>query len=200
LWIIAVIVGLIAIALFIFWIPLDMVLNADVHGKPGLRLRFSWFFGLVSREIPGIREKPSAKKKAPSDRKKGGWRDARIMLRIIRTEGLLKRLMKLVKEVFSCFRWKETAADFKVGLGDPADTGLLFCILGPATVFLGNSGRHRINIEPYFGDDAILEGCSSGTARLRPVRLLPPFFRFAFSPPAIKAVRTLITEKWKRKK
>jgi hypothetical protein len=200
LWIIAVLAGLAVLFLFILWVPLDMVLHADTDGKLKFRLKLSWFFGMVSREFTGKKEKPAGKKKAAGARKKRRWLNARMFLKIIRTRGLLKHLKVLLRDALGCFRFRDIAAEFKIGLGDPADTGLLFAVLGPASVFLGSSEMHRINIEPSFADDAFLRGYSHGTVRLRPIRLVPPFLKFTFSRVTVKVVWTLVTDKWKRKK
>jgi len=199
LWGIVIVAGLAALILIVLYIPLEMVLNTDVYGKPKFRLRFSWLFGLVSREIIPRKEKPAEKEKAVKVRKKRGWRNARIIFRIIRTKGVPKKLIELLKDVFSCFKFRDMVADFKVGLGDPADTGLLFAIIGPATAFLGSSQLHRIRFEPSFSDDAVLQGYSHGTVRLRPIRLVPPFLKFIFSLTALRIAWALISSKWRRK-
>ena len=200
MWIIAVIAGLAALIVFILWVPLDMVLHADIDGKPKFRLRFSWLFGLVSREIAGKKEKPPRKREKARGKKKPGWGDIGVIFRILRTRGLLRQVKGLVKGVLSCLRFRDIAADFTLGLGNPADTGLLFAVLSPAAVFLGSSQVHQIRIEPSFGDDAVLQGYSQGALRLRPIRLVPPFLKFAFSLPTIRAAWTLMASKWKRKK
>jgi hypothetical protein len=199
LWVIAVLVGLAILLFLVLCVPLDMILRADVYGKPKVKLRFSWLFGLVSKEITGEKEKPAEKRKAAKGKKKRRWEDTKVIFRILRTKGVLRRLKELRKDVFSCLSFRELVADFKIGLGDPADTGLLFAIIGPATVFLGSSHSHQIRVEPSFGDDAVLQGHSHGTVRLHPIRLVPPFLKLAFSLTAIRVVKTLISSKWKTK-
>jgi hypothetical protein len=200
LWVIIAIASLAVLIFFVLCVPLDMVLRADVYGKPKVRLRFSWLFGLVSKEITGEKEKPVEKRRAAKGRKKRWWGDTRIIFRILRTKGVLRRLKELRKDLFSCLNFRNLVADFKIGLGDPADTGLLFAFLGPATVFLGSSHQHQIRLEPSFSDDAIFQGYSHGTVRVRPIRLVPPFLKFAFSLTAIRVAKTIISSKWKRKK
>ena len=200
MWIIAILAGLAVLLLFILWVPLDMVLQADFDGKPKFRLRFLWLFGLVSRDITDRKKKPEEKKKAPGAKKKRRWVDAGVMFKILRTRGFFSHIGRFIRDVLVCFRFRDIAADFKVGLGDPADTGLLFAFLGPASVFLGSSQVHQMRIEPSFGDDAILEGYSRVMVRLRPIRLVPPFFKLTFSLTTIRIAWTLITNKWKRKK
>jgi hypothetical protein len=200
LWVIAVIAALAVLLGFILWVPLDLVLHADVSEKLKFRLRFSWLFGLVSREITGEKKKPKEKRKEVKGKKKRRWGDARVIFSILRTKGLLRRLKELLKGVFSCLKFRELVADFEIGLGDPADTGLLFAFIGPATAFLGSSRRHQIRLEPYFGEDAVLQGYSRGTVRLHPIQLAPPFLKFAFSLTTLRIAKTLISNKWKRKK
>jgi hypothetical protein len=205
LWIIGVLAGLAVVFLFILWVPLDMVLHADTDGKPRFGLRLSWLFGMVRRELTGKEEKPpeieTPPEKTPARANKTRrWVNAGVMFKIIRIKGLLRHFKELVTDVLRCFRFRDIVADFKIGLGDPADTGLLFAVLGPATVFLGSSHLHRISIEPTFVDDAVLQGYSHGTVRLRPIRLVPPVFKFIFSTTTIKLAWTLIADKWKRKK
>jgi hypothetical protein len=200
LWVIAVLASLAVLLLLALCVPLNTVVHADMYGKPKVRLRLSWLFGLVSKEITGEKEKPAEKKRAGKAKKKR-WRvDTRIISRILSTKGLLRQLIELLKGVFSCFKFRDLVADLKIGLGDPADTGLLFAIIGPATAVFGSSHRHQIRLEPSFGDDAILQGYSHGKIRLHPVRLVPPLMKFTFSITTIKAVKTLILSKWKRKK
>ena len=200
MWAIGVVGGLIALAIFILWVPLDIVLNVNIHGKPEVRLRFSWFFGLVSRDMPGAREKPVAKKKTEKAKEKRRWRDIRTIFKLLRTKGLLRNFIKLVKGIFSCFRFRDMVTDFRIGLGDPANTGLLFAVLGPACVVIGSSRFSRINIQPAFDDSVVLDGYSHGTARLHPIRLVPPLLKFTFSTPTARVAWRLLAEKWKRKK
>lgn len=194
MWVIAVIGGLLALFIFLLWVPLDFILNAEVYERPQVRLKFSWLFGLISREISGQKRKPA------EGRKKRRLGNIVTVFKVLGTRGLPGRIKTLVKEVLSCFRFRDIVADFQVGLGDPADTGLLFAVLGPANVFLGSSHLHQINFQPSFGDDVVFEGYSRGRIRLRPVRLVPPVIKFVFSLPAARAAWAIVSSKWRRKK
>lgn len=200
MWAIAVVAGLVVIVFLVLCVPLDLTFCVDVYGKPKSRLRFSWLFGLVSREITREKEKREEKRKATKRKKKFSWRNIRFISRILSTKGVPGRLKELIKDVLSCLKFRYLAADFKIGLGDPVNTGLLFAFLGPATVFFGSSYRHKIRLEPSFSDDAVLEGYLQGTLRLRPIRLVPPFPKFVFSLTTLRIIKALILSKWKRKK
>lgn len=177
-----------------------MFFHADVNGRPRVRLRFSWLFGLVRQEIAGKKGKPSEKKRATRAGRKRRRADIMLIFRVLKTKGLLKRLQELLKDMFSRFNFRDLVADFKVGLGDPADTGLLFAIIGPATALFGSSRLYQIKLEPDFGDDAVLQGYSYGVIRLRPIQLVTPALKFTFSLTTVRLARTLILSKWKRKK
>ena len=122
-----------------------------------------------------------------------------VIFSILKTEGLLRQFKKLLKDLLSAFRFRDVIADFTLGLGNPADTGLLFAVIGPATALFGESRFHKLIFRPSFSDDTVLEGYSHGTVRLRPIRLIPPVVKFAFSAATIRMAGTFISSKWKRK-
>ncbi|MFQ5787179.1 MAG: hypothetical protein ACE5H1_04290, partial [Thermodesulfobacteriota bacterium] len=56
--------------------------------------------------------------------------------------------------------------------------------------------RHPIKVMPSFEDETVIKGYFHGTLRLRPIQLIPPFARFVFSLPTIKALKVLALTKW----
>ena len=201
MWIIATLAGLAALIIFALSMPLDLRLHIDTYGRPRFRMRLSWLFGLVNKEITKKEEKPEDKKKAvkleqkPKEKRPG----ARIILEILRVKGLLRQIKILLKDILRLPRIRAIEADLKVGLGDPADTGLLFAFIGPAAPFLGSSFRNEIKVQPSFTDDAILEGSLCGALRLRPFQVITPLLRFVFSLPTLRVAKILVVAKWKRK-
>ena len=202
MWVITALVSLAVLLIVVLCVPLDMVLHTDVHGRLKFRLRLSWLFGLVSKEITKGKKKPEAKrevvegKRKPRDRRRG----IRVILEILRTKGLLRQLQNLIKGILGRINIRDLIVNLKIGLDNPADTGFLFAIIGPATLFLGSSRFHQIRLEPSFADEAVFEGYSYGRVRLRPIQLVMPFVRFAFSLSTVRAAKMLVLTKWKRKK
>lgn len=198
MWAIALFGSLVVLAVFLLWVPLDFTLKASIREKSELKLKFSWLFGLVKSELPRARKEPAPDKKAPGPKKKRKRIfDPCFLFKIARTKGLTKNFLRLVKDVFRCLRFRELAADFRVGLGDPADTGMLFTVVGPAVALAGPYVFSRVNIEPCFEEEPLLEGYSYGSVRLRPIRLIPPVIRFVFSRPALRAAWVLVAAKVK---
>ena len=201
MWVVISLASLAVILIFVLCVPLDMTLHADVYGKPKLRLKLSWLFGLVSKEVTRGKE-PKEKKKLVKEKRKPreGKRRFRDILEILRTRGLLSQLKRLLRDVLSRLKIRDLIADFRVGLGDPADTGLLFALIGPATFWLNSSLSHRIRVQPSFEGEGVFEGYSHGVVRLRPIQLVIPFLRFAFSIATIRVAKRLVLTKWKRKR
>ena len=175
-----------------------MVLHADVYGRPKFRLRLSWLSGLVSKEITRGKKKP--KKKAVEGKRKRRGRGARGIFEILRVKGLLRQLTVLVRDIFSSLNIGNIKADFRVGLDDPADTAIIFAIIGPAISLLNFSSPYEIRVQPSFGGEAVFEGYSHGRVRLRPIRLAKPFLKFVFSLATVRLIKRLVSSKWKKKK
>jgi len=191
---ITILASLAAVIFLALWVPLDIEPRLEFYGKPSFRLRLVWLFGLLSKEI-GKGKKKKKKPDKPKERKK----TAGAIFKVLCTKGLLRQLKVLLGDVLASLKVRELTLDFRVGFDDPADTGLLFAFIAPATPFF-NSSTHRIRLEPSFEDRAVFEGYLHGVVRLRPIQLALPFIRFAFSLPAIRAIKILVLTKWKRKR
>jgi len=202
LWVIVTLASLAAVIILVLCIPLDTVLRIDVYGRPKSQVRLVWLFGLVSKEVTKGKKGTEEKKRIAEDKQQPGKRriKARTVFQILRTKGLLKQLKRLLQDILKCLKIRDLRVDFRVGLDDPADTGLLFALIGPATFFLGSSRVHEIRVQPSFEDEAVFEGYLHGAVRLVPIQLAMPFLRFVFSLAAIRTAKTLVLAKWKRTK
>ena len=184
----------------ILCVPLETVLSLEVYGKPRFRMRMVWLFGLVGKDIKRGKKKTEEKKKEVEGKQKRRRRiSARTIFKILRIKGLLRQLRVLLKDLLRTFRIRDLGADFKVGLGNPADTGFLFNFIGPINFFLSSLFPFPVRVQPSFAGGAGLEGYLHGAVRLQPIQLVMPFLRFTFSLPAIRVIKLLVVSKWKRK-
>jgi len=165
-------------------------------------MRLAWLFGLVTKELRREKKKPEEEKEAVERKRKPRDRraDARVIFEVLRTEGLFGGLSRLLRSILSRIRIRELGANLRVGLDNPADTGLLFAFIAPANLLLSYASPNEIRLQASFGDEAVVEGYLYGTARLQPIQLVAPLMGFAFSLPTIRAVKTLILTRWKGKK
>jgi len=202
LWVVATLASLAAIIIFVLCIPLNAVLDIDIYGRPKFRLRLVWFFGLVSRGITKRRKQPKEEKRIAEGKRKPKKRKikARTIFKILRTRGLLGQLKRLLRDILKCLKIRDLKADFRVGLDDPADTGLLFALIGPTIFFLGSSRVHEIRVQPSFEDEAVFEGYLRGAVRLIPIQLVIPLLRFVFSWATLRLIKILVLAKWERTK
>jgi len=194
LWVIATLAGLVGLIILVLCVPLDAALSMDTSGRPKFRLRLVWLFGLISKEVSREKKKPEEKLK-----KKRGI-GSRNTLKILRTRGLPGQLKDLVRNLLSQLKIKELVVNLKLGLHNPADTGLLFALIGSTTPFLSLPSQYQIRVQPSFYDETVFEGHLHGVLRLRPIKLVGPFMRLFFSLAALRVVKLLVLSKWKRKK
>lgn len=204
MWAAVTVTCLVAVFVLLLSVPVYMLVHLDVHGqaRPRSTMRLVWLFGLVSREIKRERPKPGGKKKKA--RRKAGLvetgRGIRTLLEILRIKGLLRQTLRLVREVLRQVRVRHLDVDMKIGLDNPADTGFLFAVVGPALVFLGPAFPGRMSLQPAFGDGAVCDGYLHGVLGLQPIRLVVPLGRFIFSLALLRLGRTVIRRRWKARR
>ena len=196
MWVVIWLAIALASLIAILSVPFDIICRIEVYERPKFRIRLKWLFGLLKKEIREKR-KPEEKRK---ERKPGeGRRSLRAVFEIVRIEGMLKRLRRLVKEIFNHLKIKELRANFKVGLDNPADTALLVGIIESSRLFWRPSFPHEIDIRADYESEVALEGYAHLEVRVLPVQIVAPLLRFLFSWSAIKAVRILVGAKWRKK-
>ena len=202
MWVVITLASLAAVIILILCIPFNAVLHIGVYGRPKFQVRLVWLFGLVSKEVTKGKKRPEEEKGVTEGKRKPGKRKikARTIFQILRTKGLLKQLKRLLQDILKQLKIRDLKANLRIGLDDPADTGLLWALIGPATFFLGSSRVHEIRVQPSFEDEAVFEGYLHGAVRLVPIQLAIPFLRFVFSLAAIRTAKTLVLAKWKRTK
>jgi hypothetical protein len=198
LWVGITLASLALLIILVLSVPLDGVLHVDIYGRPKFSVRLAWFFGLLSKKVEKREKKPEEAAGAPEGKPRPTKKmRASDIFRIMRTRGLLKQFITLLKEILPCFRIEKIEANLTVGFDNPADTGLLFAFIGPAMLFFQPAPPHQIRVQPSF--DPVCQGYLSGTLRLQPIQLVPPLVKFTFSLPTIRAIKTLILTKWKRR-
>ena len=197
MWVVVTLASLAVFVVFVLCVPLDVALQVDVYGRPKSSMKVIWLFGLVNKEIK--RDKKENPKRKPEEKKRK--KDNKAIFEILRIKGFLRQLIVLARGSFRRLEIKELEINFKIGLDNPADTALLFAFVGPTTALLNPpSNYRRIEINPSFADDAVLEGNIHGVMRLLPVKLIAPFTKFVFSLPVMRAIKILVSARWKRKK
>ncbi len=191
--------GLLTLLALLLAVPVDMAIEGRFGASNRLDVKLVWLFGAVrvrARKPPARPEVvPVVPGAVPLPER---LRRMRLVLRLLRTRGLLRQLARLFRGIMRSVRVRDVRVDVSVGLGDPADTGMLFALIGPFTPLLQAYSRYPITLQPALTDEAAFQGYGRGTIRLQPIRLAGPCFGFIFSGPAFRAPRLMIRERWKK--
>jgi len=191
-----ILMGLFGFFLFLASIPIDLKFQFDSFQSPRFRCRIGWFFSLIELNLPAERRFPGKKKKRRKTERKsiGGFSFFRLLSR-----PLLIRSMDFTWKIRRTIHWTRLRGDIKAGLGEPADTGILFGYFSAVLPLFDGSDERRLRWEPDFGDEPLLEGTSEGVARLRPIEIIPVVLAFIFSKPVLQAMRRGLRQwrKWK---
>jgi hypothetical protein len=110
-------------------------------------------------------------------------------LAVLRQAAFRRRVLRLVRDLLAAAHLRHLQLRLRLGLGDPADTGCLWALMGPVSAWSQTLRDARVQIEPEFMG-AVLEFQAQGQARLVPLQLLTLVVVFALSPVSLRAWRT----------
>ena len=189
-----VVAGLLGLVLLLLAVPVDVEFRlAGIEPFSG-QLGVRWLFGLVRFRVPVPRARkptprPEAKAKAARARARPKARGRhRNVLAALRQAAFRRRVYRLTGDLVRAIHLHRLRLFMRVGLGDPADTGRLWAVLGPlSAVALRNA---ELRIEPEFVEP-VLEFKADGRLLLVPLRFLILAIALALSPPTIRAWSTL---------
>ena len=109
---------------------------------------------------------------------------------VLRARGFSGRLLLLARRLLQSVQVRDVDVEFQVGTGDPAETGLLFAVIGPSVALARSGFSPNIRIEPNFVEETF-EGHARGAARVYPIKLIPSLIAFALSPATFRGVKAL---------
>jgi hypothetical protein len=185
--------SLLVVLISILCVPVDAILNLDTVAERKFRVHLVWLFGLVRRELGPQKRKPEARPPRRAKRKRRIG--IRTIWRLLRTKGLLTKIKDLVRDVLSRIKIREVAVNLRLGLDDPAATGLVFAVIGAARPFMKLPRQYELTIQPCFSDQPFFQGYLHGVLRLQPIRLVIPVGRFVFSPTIFRVLRVLASSR-----
>lgn len=138
-------------------------------------VRLRWAFGLIRVRIPPPQpETPLLRKEEPARRsrrvKRRGRKPANLIA-LVRQTRLRRRIGRFVGDLWHAVRKDNVSLRIRIGLDDPADTGQLWAVLGPASAILAGTRETSITIEPDFLDSTI-ELHGDGGVTIVPLRLV----------------------------
>jgi len=189
-WILATVLGILLSFVLLLAIPVDLVFSVEKEVAFKSRVRVGWMFGLIGKNISGKKEpeKDKSKRKDKSNIKP--------LLAMFGAKGFLLKLLGLVGDILRLLNVRELEVNLRVGLDDPAETGLLFALVGPALVCAKSFSALDVQVEPDFEQEN-LQGYCRGDFRVFPIRFAGLIILFAFSPTTIRAIKAMVVARRK---
>ena len=189
-----IVAGIGLFVLLVFSIPVDMVFNVGGSGAARSRMRVGWLFGLLGKEFGRGKKKPE--ERAPKRKKTRGLPKlpGRILsgVRVSHLDARLGRgLLKLSRRILSGVRVSHLDAHLRIGLDDPADTGLLYAALWPVIVPLTHNRSAKVRIELAF-EEPVLDLTARGRIRVYPIQMVWYVLLFALSPAGLGAMKRMV--------
>ena len=193
---------------FLLLVPIDIEGSVTLGDRP--KVRIQWLFGLIGKDLfeeTGAGKEPSSEEREELGRREAqkqpagtpkkereskgqGW-SSREILSIIRTRGLIGNLKRFLKGLAGAIRVKRFRARLRMGLEDPADTGMAAGYLWSMIGCLESLHPLDVRIEPSFHEE-VLEGEVEGALRIWPALGVLPLLRFSLSRPMLRAARQAI--------
>ena len=139
------------------------------------KIRVQWAFGLVHVQLPLNQLKsppPGSEEPAQKiNRLERPSRDRMKPLTIIRQSTFRRRITRFIRDCWHAIHKRDISLRVRIGLGDPADTGQLWAVVGPVAGILSTVRDASIEIIPEFFDTTF-EVDSSGNIRLIPLQMI----------------------------
>ena len=176
----------IALLVFISLLAVPLSLSYQLCWRQAMTgsIRLQWLFGLVRIHLPLSRSTPSASTGEEDTGKKRVKKSSSRTsnpVAAIRSKPFRQRVFRFIRDLWHAIRKRDLILHIRIGLGDPADTGRLWAIIGPASGLLANIDEAAIAIEPEF-IDAVFELDSSGSIRIIPLQLVYLILGLLLSP------------------
>jgi hypothetical protein len=165
-------------------VPVELHFRLQRDQAVRARVLVRWMFGLIRFQLKGRRAREARKRAAkPSERKPsvpGG------PLSLIRDHRLLARAVRLLREAVVAIQFRRLRLRLRLGFDDPADTGMLWSVLGSAAALAPAIPRASVDIAPDF-DRARFALEAGGEVRAIPARVAWIALTFLLSPPFLRA-------------
>ena len=182
-----IVVGIVLFFILVLSIPIEMAFDTS---RPGAKARVGWAFGLLWKDVGGEKKKP---KKPKKKKKRSG---VKAFLDFLATIGSVSGLLKLARRMIGGIRVKQLDAHLRMGLDDPADTGMLYSVLWPILIPLNYIGSSNVRMDLSF-EEAILDFTGQGHVRVVPAQMLWAVLLFGLSPAGLRVIRNMVVRRWR---
>ena len=157
-------------------------------------VKLQWAFGLVSVRLPRFQSKvPAIEGEEVAEKIEHFEKSSRKNINsyvFVRQKYFRRRIIKFLTDFWHAFHKKDLSLRIRIGLGDPADTGQLWAIVGPIAGVLTNVKEASFKIEPEFFDTTF-ELDSSGSIRFYPLQIIYLSIAMFLSPSVWRGIKQM---------
>jgi hypothetical protein len=198
--------GLLLLAVLVLAVPLDFSFRLEGVDAAAVNpvsgdVAVAWLFGFLrlSFPVPANRSRATPRVAGKADASRSKAKTAKGRKRpdfsaMIGQARFRRRLYRFVKDLIRAAHLQQLRLRMRLGLGDPADTGRLWALMGPLHAAVQNLRCADVQIEAEFVDP-VFEFQASGQLRLVPLHFLLLAVAFALSPSSIRAWYTLASSR-----
>jgi hypothetical protein len=178
--------GIAAGVLLLLAVPVDVAFA--VRRRERARVTVAWLWGRMRLPVPTGPAKPKAPKpkKKRKERRRPRVSGGRRALAVLRTPDFPRRALRLVGDLRRCVRIRRLELALRLGTGDPADTGRLWGLVGPAAALVPVPPGAHVEVSPAF-EEAVFDLDGRGEVRVVPAAVLAVVAGFLLSPTALRA-------------
>ncbi len=196
-----IVAGIFLFIILLLSVPVDLAFNVRTYGDGKSVVRISWLFGLVGKDL--LPAKKPAKKKPRKKPRETAKRDRRadlgFFLSLLSTRGLPRGVLLLLRRTMGSLHVRSLDAALRLGLDDPADTGMLYSVLWIPLAFGGKLGPARLSVVPAF-EGQTFELSLEGSVRIFPAQMVGNMLRFVLSPASVRIIALMVRTRWRKRK
>ena len=177
-------------------IPITLTFQASWPQAFQDYIKLQWLFGLVSVQFPSFQsDAPSNSMESEEltqkiERLEHSPRKNQNIFALIRQKSFRRRIIRFVSDFWYAVDKKDVILRMRIGLGDPADTGQLWSIVGPVAGMLANIKEASFEIEPEFFDTTF-ELNGSGNIRFIPLQIIYLTIGMLLSPSVRQGIKQM---------
>ena len=173
-------------------IPVELVFDFNNLDNKRSSIEFKMFFGLIQFQLypkkkAKIKEKIVDSKYRDKDADIKGKKRFTFnkIFKIAMDEQFVAKVTGFIKNIFRSVKLRLEKLNIRLGLDDPADTGMLWGFVGPASAVLNFYCKHNVAIEPEF-QDSVLDIDARGKVSVIPIEIVFISLVFLLSPLTVK--------------
>jgi len=166
-------------------IPVEIAFNVQRREKFHFAVSIGWLFGVVSAPLSDSGSGPSSERRKKKSRKGQKKDRSRKAFSVVVNTRFQRRVIRFLKDILGAIRMPAFTLRARLGLGDPADTGMLWGIVGPLAAVLADARNSAVYIEPEFMHETFELDCS-GKVRVIPIQFVYIAALFFLSPITIR--------------